>query len=496
MHKFVAYCEGQPAESIDLAGARGFGSNGFGVRMDLVSHGHMLSCATTEDALAGVSLLWPVSPRLQTMLSTTRLPKREQPYILNVELARGQILQLFRKREEWELFDLDSAAKINQRIEQASTLWGQALGVERTDPVLASTRADAALTLAIEVAEEMARFHSEHLLAARNGNAEPPAKGVCIGWEDGPDTCKSFVSGMGVLRLNASWANVEPLAGQINCAPIDAWIACPETQRIPLQIGPLVSFMPETIPPWLTAQKPDFETLKELALAHTQRMVERYASSVNLWIAVSGFNAANPFGLEFSQIHELTRLCCARIKTIDPGATVAIEITEPFSEYYACDPRTIPTNLYAEVTYQSETKFDAFCVQMGMGIGREGYYVRDLLQISSMLDGLVGQEKPIHLVAGVPAIHTRDHSDIWGGLFPPARGGMWHGPWDALRQDDWLCAVYRIAASKERLASFSWFDLIDRGQQRISHGGLLNDQGQLRRAGRTIGATGLGPGSL
>jgi hypothetical protein len=495
MHKFVAYSEGKPVEEIDLGGARGFGSNGFGVRMDLVSHGHVLSCATTEDTLAGVSLLWSVSPTLRTMLSTTRLPKREQPYILNVELARGQILQLFRKREEWELFDLDSADQINQRIEQASALLGQALGAEQTDPVLASTRADKALTIALEVAEEMARFHGEHLTAARNGTETPPAKGVCIGWEDGPDTCKSFVSKMDVLRLNASWANVEPMAGQINSAPIDAWIGCAATQRIPLQIGPLVSFMPETIPPWLTAQKPKFKKLKELALAHTQRMVERYASSVSLWIAVSGFNAANPFGLEFEQIHELARLCCARVKAIDPEAKVAIELTEPFSEYYACDPRTIPTNLYAEVTYQSETKFDAFCVQMGMGIGREGYYVRDLLQISSMLDGLVGQEKPIHLVAGVPAAHTRDRSDIWAGLFPPARGGMWHGPWDAARQNDWLCAVYKIAASKEGMASFSWCDLIDRGQQRIAHGGLLNDQGQLRRAGRTIGATGLGQGT-
>ena len=492
MHKFVAYRDGQPAESIDLDCARGFGSNGFGVRMDLVSHGDVLSCATTEDTLAGVSLLWPVSPTVQTMLATTRLPKRDKPYILNLELARGQVLLLFRKREEWELFDLDSAAEINERIEQAGSQLGSALAVEQSDPALASTRADTALAGALETAEEMARFHAERLLAARNGDAKPPAKGVCIGWEDGPDTCKSFVSGMDVLRLNASWANVEPLAGQVNTAPIDAWLACSATQRIPLQVGPLVSFMPETIPPWLTAQKPDFDTLMELALAHTQRMVERYASSVKLWVAVSGLNAANPFGLELDEIGELARACCARIKAIDPEAQVAIELAEPFSEYYACDPRTIPTSLYAEVMHQSNTKFDALCVQMGMGIGRQGYYVRDLLQISNMLDGFVGQEKPIHLIAGAPSAHTRDRDDIWGGQFPPPRGGMWHGPWDAARQDAWLRAVYKIAASKEQMASFCWCDLIDRGQHRIAHGGLLNDQAQLRRAGKSMGATGLG----
>ena len=186
MHKFVAYRDGQPAESIDLDCARGFGSNGFGVRMDLVSHGDVLSCATTEDTLAGVSLLWPVSPTVQTMLATTRLPKRDKPYILNLELARGQVLLLFRKREEWELFDLDSAAEINERIEQAGSQLGSALAVEQSDPALASTRADTALAGALETAEEMARFHAERLLAARNGDAKPPAKGVCIGWEDGP----------------------------------------------------------------------------------------------------------------------------------------------------------------------------------------------------------------------------------------------------------------------------------------------------------------------
>jgi hypothetical protein len=493
MHKFVAYCEGKPVDEIDLAGARGFGADGFGVRMDLVSHGHVLSCVTTEDTLAGVALLWPVSPTLRTMLSTTRLPKRDQPYILNVELARGQILQLFRKREEWELFDLDSAAQINQRIEQAGGELGKALAMEQSDPAMASTRADTALTLALDVAEEMARFHGEHLLAARTDNGDaPPTRGVCIGWADTPEACKAFVSEMGLLRLNASWANIEPVREQVNTAPIDAWLACPATQRIPLHLGPLVSFMPEMIPPWLTEQKPDFETLKTLALAHTQRMAERYASSVKVWVAVSGFNAANPFGLEFDQINELTRLCCGCIKAVDPDAQVAIELTDPFSEYYACDPRTIPTNLYAEVTYQSDTKFDAFCVQLGMGMRREGYYVRDLLQISNMLDGLVGYEKPIHLVAGVPSAHTRDRNDIWGGQFPPPQGGMWHGPWDAARQDAWLRAVYSIAASKDQMASFCWSDLIDRGQQRIAHGGLLNAEGQLRRAGKTMGATGMG----
>src|SRR4030042_4144288 len=64
-----------------------------------------IDCKTKTAEPAGLSLLWQVEGSGNVILCTTRLPEREQPYILNVELIRAKLMEITNKREDWSIFD-------------------------------------------------------------------------------------------------------------------------------------------------------------------------------------------------------------------------------------------------------------------------------------------------------------------------------------------------------------------------------------------------------
>ena len=53
-------------------------------------------------------------------VETTRLQPREQPYNLNVELARFRLMKIMQKQEDWNLFDFPKTEKYQQRFHEAT----------------------------------------------------------------------------------------------------------------------------------------------------------------------------------------------------------------------------------------------------------------------------------------------------------------------------------------------------------------------------------------
>jgi hypothetical protein len=238
----------------------------------------------------------------------------------------------------------------------------------------------------------------------------------------------------------------------------------------------LLSFEPANLPEWLYIWEHDYETVRDLIYEHIQRVVRRYQRQVAVWKVVSGVHAFNSFNLNFEQLMELTRMCCLLAKKLAPHSQVLIELVMPWGEYYARNQRTIPPMLYADMAVQSGVKFDAFGVQFLMGVPVDGHYVRDLLQVSSLLDEFVGFGKAVHVTScEVPSDVIPDAWDAWGGKAQVPEGGKWHGPWSPRLQAEWLQAFYRVGISKPFVESICWRDLADYEGHFIPHGGLCRN---------------------
>lgn len=475
MLKFEVYKNGHAARNVNLSGSYVFGQDGIPLRADLLADGNAITCMKTAGGPSGLSLLWATKSCGVYMLSTTRLLGGQKVYNLNLELARGQIMKLYRKREDWGLFDIKNTESLNKEFREITCAFIQGLNTNDSNPAKASLLGDDVLNKAVLFGEKMALFHAELFAKKRLMSGKPkPALGIRVNPDFRPAR-ESLTETVNFISVPIPWAKTEPIEGQSRFDELDNWINWGMSKKIPVHAGPLLSFEDGFLPEWVSFWRNDFDELRKRIFEHIQQIVERYKSKVKLWNVVSGLAAVNSCNLNFEQITELTSACCRLVKQLAPESTVLIDLPQPWGEYYARNQRTIPSMLYADMALQNDIKFDAFGIHLQMGAASDGYYVRNLLQISSLMDDFSVHGKALHLTAcQVPSSVRSNRNDAWGGRAHSRKAGAWHAMWSPRLQAEWLLGVYRLAASKPFVESLCWRDLRDVPGHHLPNGGLCN----------------------
>ncbi|MBT3200461.1 MAG: hypothetical protein HN350_11140 [Phycisphaerales bacterium] len=489
MIQFEVYQDGKLIEDLDLSGAYVFGQDTIPVRADITVYKGMIRCTKRVPGPAGLAVLWDVGQAGRFMLPTVRLPERKKPYNLMVEMARAQLFKIIQKREDWGLFDFADATDLNETFDKIRGNFVHAL--HQADPAKASEMGAKTLSDAIILGERMALFHANIFLNRRKATTQASARtsfGTAVNLAE---TNKPYNNRLQEVAdffdIPMAWKNIEPKEKTYDLADTDKWINFANRAKRPVHAGPLLSFNNLHLPERLYIWEHDYEALRDLIYEYIQKVVTHYKDKVQVWNVVSGIHGNNPFNLSFDQLMELTRMSCLLVKKLAPEAKVMIELEMPWGEYYARNQRSIPPLMYADMAVQSGVKFDSFGVQILMGVPRDGHYVRDLLQISAMLDEFVAFGKSVHVSAcQVPSNTVADMTDAWGGEAEIAEGGKWHAPWSPRLQAEWLQAFYRIGISKPFVDSVCWADLADKGEQIIPHGGLCSEAMEPKLAFREL----------
>lgn len=475
MLRFLIYHGDKPAKSCPLEGAYLLGTDHVPIRAEFEFAKGELQCEKRAQGPAALALMWPVKGLGTVLLETTRLPERDRPYNLHLELARAQMMRICQKREDWGLFDIDNIEHIERGFKRAQELLIETIkcgSMARTAKL-----GDEVLSAAVPLGEQMALFHAGVFLTRRRqlGQIGRRLFGCQIDPQNKDDLYrKRLINGFDFACVPISWRKIEPKQGEFDWDDLDEWFDWLSKHRIPVKAGPLVSFDEFHLPDWLYIYEHDFEAIRDFIYEHIRRVIERYGQHVQTWDAISGVHAHNAFNLNFEQLMELTRLASAMTKQLAPDALTAVDLIAPWGEYYARNPRTIPPLLYADMVVQNSINFDALGLQFYIGVGLDGMYVRDMFQISSMIDRFATFGKPVHITAvQAPSDQSADEQDAWGGHYPPAEAGQWHDPWSEPLQSRWLREFYNIALSKPFVESISWRDLSDAGEHYLPHGGLL-----------------------
>ncbi len=476
MLRFDAFQNGEPAKDIDLSGAYLFGQDGIPLRADLAAAHGQISCIKRVPGASGLALLWLAGQAGRFLLPTCRLPEREEPYNLNVELARAQMMRIAQKREDWGLFDYADAAALNKECDTVRAKFTEALKAA-DDPAAAAALGDEALTAGLNLGEQIALYHAEIFINRRRavgGAALRTTFGCTAVLDDINEPSQERLrETFDFIAVPTPWKHIEPKERLYEHSHIDAWVTWAGKHRKLVHAGPLLSFEPAQIPDWMYLWEHDYEALRDMVYEHVQRTVKRYERAVHYWKVVSGVHAFNNFNLTFEQLMELTRMTCQLVKKIAPRSQAVIELVMPWSEYYARNQKSIPPLLYADMAVQSGIRFDAFGVQVCLGAPVDGHYVRDLMQISAMLDEFLSLGKPLHVTAcQVPSDIAADAGDAWSGEIEAHRAGQWHVPWSQRLQAEWLQGFFRVAISKPFVESVCWRDLSDSPGHFIPHGGL------------------------
>lgn len=480
--KFQVFKDGKVVDDFTLCGAYLFGTDGITIRRAKITFRNgIVECKKPNLGTAGLALLWPIDGFGKVLLPTTCLPERAEPYILNVEIVRAKLMQIVNKREDWLVFN--SIEGLEDTAKQAQDLFIQAIQ-NISNASLASKLADESLQKGIVFSEKLSIEQAESLFDAR-GESHGFGRG-CLGCRIDPRQIDNFrymeklLSLFGSVMIPINWSQVEYQKGNYDFSVLDRCVEVLGKRKLAIGAGPLLCFSREHLPKWLLRGGGGFEKIRETAYQFVSKVVARYSGSIRTWCVVSGLNAFNHFGFRFEQILEMTRAACIAVKAASDRGLKVVEITNPWGEYYAMTPDTIPPLVYMDMVVQSGIQFDAFGLQMQFGKNQSGMHVRDMMQISSMLDIFGSVAKPLYITnVEVPSAAGDElqQGDV---------AGIWHGEWDQLRQGEWVEEFCKIALSKPFVETVIYADLADIKDGTVANGGLLTDRLEPKESFRTL----------
>jgi len=466
--KFRIFRNGQVVDKFELVGAYLFGTDGIAIRRAQITFKDgLVVCGKPNLGTAGLALLWPVEGFGKVLLPTTCLPERQRPYNLNVEIARAKLMQITNKREDWSFFtEISGPANIARDAQKLFIAAIQNI----SDPPLASKLADESLKKAVVFSEELATKQSEILFEARDKN-HGFGRG-CLGCKidlrriSDARYVEKLLELFSFVTIPINWGRIEPEQGVYDFSAVDACVNLLGKRRLAISAGPVLCFSEEYLPGWLLEGGTEFEVIRESAYQFVSKVVGRYSGSIPIWRVISGLNAFNHFGFNFEQILEMTRAANMAVKAASDRALKIIEIANPWGEYYADTPNTIPPLVYVDMIAQSGINFDGFAVPMRFGKNQAGMHIRDMMHISAILDCFALTAKPLH----VTDVEIPSRMDASGDV---QAAGLWHQRWDQSRQSQWIEQFYKIALSKPFVDGVIYSNLMDSKESTIPHSGLL-----------------------
>ena len=475
--KFLVYNKGKINKNFDLLGAYVFGNDGIAIRrVEINFEDGIIECKKPHQSTSGLAILWPVEGFGKVILPTTCLPEREQPYILNVEIARAKLMQIINKCEDWSIFS--SPVVLAQLLKQAQELFISAIQ-NISNTARASHLADESLKASMDFSEKLAVRQ-----AVTSFNAKSSSHGFsrgCLGCQvdfehiNEPAYIEKLMELFGFAMLPVKWSLLEPQKGNYDFSLIDESINALSKKKLAISAGPLLCFSQDSLPDWLLSdRKADFEKIRESAYQFVVTMLNRYSDRIRSWVVISGLNMYNHFRFNFEQVLEMTRAATMAVKSVSNRVLKIIEISDPWGEYYSQLENAIPPLVYIDMIMQSGISFDAFGFQIKFGKNESGMRLRDLMSVSANLDKLSFLGKALYITGvEVPSSLDSEQSEF---------SGMWHGRWDEELQGQWIEQFYKIALSKPVVDCVVYSHLTDCDGSRISNSGLMNRNFEPKRS--------------
>ena len=331
MISFEVFNDGKAVQDVSANSMYMFGQDEIAVRGQMELHDGLLRSNRHGDSAIGVSTLWPVRDFGKIMLQTTRLPAKQQPYNLNVEIARGRLLRISQKREEWGMSDWSLSQEHHGLIDAAMEKFIQAL-CHLKEPSKASKLADESLELSVRAGEEIALAYSNSLIARRS--ASQGFGRHCFGCCFDPNRIndKKYLqyikSNFHFVTIPISWRQIEEKEHERNFDVLDECVNWLSRNRIAIKVGPLLKFTPEAVPDWLYIWEHDFDQVREMAYDYVTSVVERYCRKVQAWDVVSGLNVNNCFNFSFEHVVDMTSSAVLAAKRSASRALVLVEVSQ------------------------------------------------------------------------------------------------------------------------------------------------------------------------
>lgn len=393
---------------------------------------------------------WDAGPMGRLMLQTCLLEQREAPYRLALELARQRIKFVIAKAEEWQVWDHPGAADALLQLDRARRQFTEA--ITSTDAAACDAAARRSIATAIDAGERLAIAHGQILIHRRFGSK--PASSTVLGMRvlasDQPQRCAPLLGqDVDVVFVPLDWPEIEETQGTYDFSSAIAWLDWAVSSGKRTVLGPIVDLGPGRLPAWLEGRRGDHGALREAVWGLAEAAARQLSTHVGLWSLARGLHACSAHGLTVSQANDLVRRAAVAVRNVRRNAPTLLEVTEPFADgpHPEADP-VGPWRWMASLISEG-IHIDVLHVHLEIGDYGNGRSVRDLLQLSALLDRMLPMQKKVFAEIGAPSA--------------PGDGeaGVWRTPWSPEVQASWATRALTIAMSKPHVELVAWHSLRD-----------------------------------
>jgi GH35 family endo-1,4-beta-xylanase len=434
--------------------------------------GNQLVVERNESDSGRVFVPWRIGQSGPLLVGTSTLMERDEPYLLEVELARGMVNCLRNQRAQWEMLGLVVPEALQSLIAEATVQLARG-ATRQNEPGAAAEWAEKSLASAADAMNQLAAEYSKQALAMRR--AQPRAMATWFGVHLGNQVPKGNVarqlpSAINMAALPLSWRRIEAVEGRRVWDEPDAQFAWAQAAGLRVSAGPLLELDDRGVPDWTYLWEGDFNSLLSFMLEHVRAVVERYRGKVHLWQVAARMTHGHALGLNEEARLQLAAKAISVVRQMDSTTPLVVSFDQPWAEYLASEHLDLAPLHFADALVRADLGLSGIGLELNVGYHPGGSIHRGPLAMSRLLDTWSLLELPLQVALTFPsrsdddplaASKIRVLSSEEDEVTPEA-------------QREWVERHVPLLLAKNVVQVVVWNQLSDAAPHQFPHGGLFD----------------------
>ena len=415
----------------------------------------------------------------EVVLSTASLMEREQPYHLDVELARGTLNRLRNYVAGWESMGSAVRDDIRTAMTAAQTHFSLA-ATRQDDPMAAAEHAARATRSALDAMDLLADAYAIEALAARR--QQQGKLSTLVGCNLGsirPDDAlgRAIAGAFNSVAVPLVWRDIEAHQGKRDWTTSDAQVEWCRAQGLRMAGGPLLEIDKWSLPDWMVMWGGDLEGFRSCVAEHVHAVVTRYRGRVQLWHCAARLNVGNDFGHDEEQRLRLAALTIESIRRADSRAPIVLSVDQPWGAFMSQGHYDLAPLHFVDALVRAELGLAGIGLEINFAYAPGGSDSRDVLEFSRQIDRFSMLGLPVLVVITAPSAQEPDP------LAASSARAINYSSDTVLSRDAqaaWGEEYLSMLLAKQPVQAIIWNQLSDSQPHAFAHGGLLDAYGHAK----------------
>jgi hypothetical protein len=435
------------------------------------SGGHLV-IERNESESGRVFVPWRIGHAGPILVGTSTLIERDEPYLLEVELARGMINCLRSQLAAWEMMGLVVPKGLSSGVLEATVEFARA-ATTQDDRATAADWAQRCLATTSTTMARLAEEYARQALALRRKQPRPLTSwfGVHLG-SDLPDAgvAKKLVSTFNMISVPMTWRRIEAVEGRRDWFRVDAQTDWAQSAGLRVCAGPLLELDDRGVPDWTYLWEGEFESLLAFMLDHVRAVVERYRGKVHLWQVAARITHGHALGLSEEARLQVAAKALSAVRELDPTTPIVVTFDQPWAEYLATEHLDLAPLHFADALVRADLGMSGIGLEINVGYHPGGSLHRGPLSISRLIDNWSMLELPLLVALTLPSSAADDpHSNGKVRVLSSQPDEV-----SLESQREWIERHVPLVLAKSAVQVVLWNQLSDAAPHHYPHGGLFD----------------------